>query len=394
MRVFGGWTSRCVFALCAAIVMIGQAQAGTPLAPDLPAGAVDRSERKKLASDGKALPGTPDVTKLDERLATHHVTRDASIMIRIFKAESELEIWLTTNTGEYALFATYPVCFWSGTLGPKLKEGDRQAPEGFYTVTFAQAYREGARWVYALDLGFPNIFDKLGSRTGSAILIHGGCASIGCFAMTNPVNDEIDKLVLRSIEAGQAYVPIHVFPFRMTSENFNRYDVPQWRDFWRNLKEGYDLFERTHRPPRVSVCETSYMFDPVSQIEAANPGPIGVCPTTEAMLRDLDELNSRVAIQDGQPEEKHPVPGYAFLQLVRPPSLNMTRIGLSSYQQPSGTTGGGVRRLPCSLTLPSCRKYAALRDKIAEKAAIAAAEEKVNANKVVPHKKRRHTASR
>jgi murein L,D-transpeptidase YafK len=395
MRVLGGYRSRCAFALCAAIVMIGQAQAGTPLAPDLPAGAVDRGARKKLASDGKVLPGTPDLTKLDERLATHHVTRDASIMIRIFKAESELEVWMTTNTGEYALFATYPVCFWSGTLGPKLKEGDRQAPEGFYTVTFGQAYREGARWVYALDLGFPNIFDKLGSRTGSAILIHGGCASIGCFAMTNPVNDEIDKLVLRSIEAGQAYVPIHVFPFRMTSENFNRYDVPQWRDFWRNLKEGYDLFERTHRPPRVSVCDNSYVFEPVSQIEAANPAPIGACPTTEATLRELDELNSRVAVQEGElPEEKRAASGYAFLQLVRPPAVNMTRIGLSAYQQPFGQTTGAGRRLPCSLTLPSCRKYAALRDKIAEKAAITAAEEKLNANKAAAHKKRRHTASR
>jgi len=138
--------------------------------------------------------------------------------------------------GSNTLFATYPVCFWSGTLGPKLKEGDRQAPEGFYTVTFPQAYREGTRWVVGLDLGFPNSFDRVNARTGSAILIHGGCASIGCFAVTNPVNDEIDKLVLRSIGAGQAYVPIHVFPFRMTSENFNRYDVPQWRDFWRNLK--------------------------------------------------------------------------------------------------------------------------------------------------------------
>src|SRR5262249_30128141 len=113
MRQFSGYLNLCAFALCAMVVMISQAQAGPPLAPDLPEGAVDRSARKKLASDGKVLPGTPDLTKLDERLAAHHVTRDASIMIRIFKAESELEVWMTTNTGEYALFATYPVCFWS-----------------------------------------------------------------------------------------------------------------------------------------------------------------------------------------------------------------------------------------------------------------------------------------
>jgi len=365
MRFFLRHLNYCVFGLCVVIVMVGEAQAGAPLAPDLPAGAVDRAERKQLAAEGKVLPGTPDLTKLDERLTTHHVTRDASIMIRIFKAESELEVWITTNTGEYALFATYPVCFWSGTLGPKLTEGDRQAPEGFYTVTFPQAYREGARWVVGLDLGFPNAFDRANARTGSAILVHGGCASIGCFAVTNPVNDEIDKLVLRSIEAGQAYVPIHVFPFRMTSENFNRYDVPQWRDFWRNLKDGYDLFERTHRPARVSVCDTSYVFDPVSQIEAANPGPIGVCPTTEAMLRGL---NARVAEQTPRPKASNSVP----MQVSDNPAA-------SDH---------------CSATLASCRKYTALLDKREKKEAVAAEEEKISDNRSTGQKNRRRTASR
>ena len=377
MRLFFQYLNRCVFAVCAATMMIGEAQAGVPLAPDLPAGAVDRVERKRLATEGKLpLPGTPDLAKLDERLASHHVTRDASIMIRIFKAESELEVWMTTNTGEYTLFATYPVCFWSGTLGPKLKEGDRQAPEGFYTVTLPQAYRAGARWVVGLDLGFPNSFDKVNSRTGSAILVHGGCASIGCFAVTNPVNDEIDKLVLHSIEAGQAYVPIHVFPFRMTSENFNRYDVPQWRDFWRNLKDGYDLFERTHRPPRVSVCDSSYVFEPVNRIEAANPGPIGVCPTTEAMLRGPDDLNSRVADQ----------------KTATPTTTHMAPTDGKTI--PTNVKANLASRLSCSPVLASCRKYAALLDKRAKKEAVAMEEERIGANRSFARKNRGHTVSR
>jgi murein L,D-transpeptidase YafK len=404
MGLFFRHLSRCVFGLCVAVVVTGQAQAGPPLAPDLPAGAVDRVEHRRLASEGKVLPGTPDLTKLDERLATHHVTRDASIMIRIFKAESELEVWMTTNTGGYALFATYPVCFWSGTLGPKLKEGDRQAPEGFYTVALAQTYRDGARLPVALDLGFPNSFDKLNARGGSGILIHGDCASIGCFAMTNPVNNELNKLVLRSLNAGQAYVPIHVFPFRMTKENFNRYDIPEWRDFWRNLKEGYDLFERTRRPQRVSVCDNSYGFQAASKIEGANPGPIAVCPRTEAVLRELDDLNTRVAEQTGPlPAQAKPVPAYAFLYLVRTPNapaLNMTRIGSSSYQQLAGeTVRAGVsailtRSLRCSMVLSSCRRYAALRDKLATKAVIVAEEEHISAMQPVVYKKRRRTASR
>ena len=353
---------RYIFALCAVVVMLGHALAASPLAPDLPGGAVDRSERKRLAVEGKLpLPGTPDLGKLEERLTTHHVTSDASIMIRIFKAESELEVWMTDNTGEYVLFATYPVCFWSGTLGPKIREGDRQAPEGFYTVTLPQAHREGARWVVGLDLGFPNVFDRVNARSGSAILVHGGCASIGCFAVTNPVNDEINKLVLRSIEAGQAYVPIHVFPFRMTRENFDRYDVPHWRDFWRNLKEGYDLFERTHRPPRVSVCDNSYVFDPVSQVAAANPAPIGTCPTTEAMLRKPD-------FKETASSTKMPDPASA--QVVN----------------------NRAKPLHCSTTLASCRKYAALRDKRAKKEAVAAEERKIGGDRSRGGKNRSRTA--
>jgi murein L,D-transpeptidase YafK len=387
MRLFSGHLSHWVFGLCAAIVMVGQAHAGIPLAPDLPAGAVDRAQRKRLADEGKLpLPGTPDLTKLDERLATHHVTRDASIMIRIFKAESELEVWMTTNTGAYTLFATYPVCFWSGTLGPKLKEGDRQAPEGFYTVTFPQAYREGARWVVGLDLGFPNSFDRVNARTGSAILIHGGCASIGCFAVTNPVNDEIDKLVLHSIEAGQAYVPIHVFPFRMTSENFNRYDVPQWRDFWRNLKEGYDLFERTRRPPRIGVCDNSYVFDAASELEGANPGPIAMCPRTEAMLHELDGLKSRAADQMPSPPQKTTSPPTS-VAVSNPPQS-------SGEAAPAGVSVSRTERLPCSLVLASCRKYAALSDKRAKKEAVAAEEERIGTQHSIVPKKHRRAASR
>ncbi len=402
MRLSFGPLCRCVFGLCAALLVATQAEAGPPLAPDLPAGAVDRAEHRRLASEGKVLPGTPDLTKLDERLAAAHVTKDASITMRIFKAESELEVWMTTNTGEYTLFATYPVCFWSGTLGPKLKEGDRQAPEGFYTITSPQTHREGARWPVSIDLGYPNSFDKVQQRDGSAILIHGGCASIGCFAMTNPVNDELNKLVSRALSAGQAYVQIHVFPFRMTPENFARYDNPQWRDFWRNLKDGYDLFERTRRPPRISVCDNSYGFQAASKIESANPGPVAVCPRTEAMLHELHELNTRVAEQTAPPPptESKPAPAYAFLHLVRPPVSYMSRIGSSSYQQPAGETArAGVspvltRRLPCPAALSSCRRYAALRDKLAEKAAIAAEEARVSSKQPAVHKKRGHTASR
>lgn len=251
-----------------------------------------KAERKRAAAKGDLpLPGTPDLSRLEERLAEKAVPSGASILIRIFKAESELEVWLSSNdgTGRYALFATYPICFWSGGLGPKLKEGDRQAPEGFYTVDRDLAHPNGPRWPRALDIGFPNPFDQVHARTGSAILIHGGCSSIGCYAMSNAVADEIRKLSVRSLEAGQAYIPVHIFPFRMTDANLAHYAKSEWSSFWSNLKEGHDLFERTHRAPLVAVCGTHYEFRDTDQLGSANPGPIIVCPSTETKITELRE---------------------------------------------------------------------------------------------------------
>ena len=152
--------------------------------------AAERAARKEIAAQGKPLPGTPDLERLEERLAKKGLPEGASMLIRIFKAESELEVWMSRGDGAgYALFAKYPICIWSGTLGPKLREGDRQAPEGFYTVTLPQAHPGGQRHPQAINIGFPNPFDKVHARSGSHILIHGGCASIGCFAMTNAVNE-------------------------------------------------------------------------------------------------------------------------------------------------------------------------------------------------------------
>ncbi len=263
---------------------------------------------------------------------------------------------------QYTLFATYPICYWSGTLGPKLKEGDRQAPEGFYTVTLPQSHPNGQRHPLALNIGYPNTFDLLHARSGSDILIHGGCASIGCFAMTDAVYKEIRTLAVRALDAGQAYVPVHVFPFRMTEENLARYETPDWRAFWRNLKDGYDLFERTHRPPRISVCGGRYDVRGGEPDRCPNPGPIAVCPRTAALIEELNKINARGAEQEGPlpPQSKlafELIPSY----LGGPTTANLERRGANSLQQlapayaaprrqpdPDPTTGllAGAARLP------------------------------------------------
>lgn len=249
--------------------------------------APDRVERQRAAATGALpLPGTPNVGVLQERLREKGVTLASPILIRIFKAESELEIWKQTKGGPFVLFATYPICHWSGTLGPKLRDGDRQAPEGYYTVSRAQARHVG-RWPISIDVGFPNILDQSQARTGSDILIHGGCSSVGCFAMTNPVSEEIHQLTLAAIDAGETLVPVHILPFRMTNDNMVAQSASPWRPFWNNLKEGYDLFEQTKLPPMVGVCSGRYIFS--EGRPGAAPGALDACEPTLASIREQDQ---------------------------------------------------------------------------------------------------------
>jgi murein L,D-transpeptidase YafK len=389
---------RVILAVCAAVLALALARSALAL-PDARDLAADRAERKRAASNGQPLPGTPDLSRLDERLARRGLPADAAILIRIFKAESELEVWIDRGgNARYALFATYPICYWSGTLGPKLKEGDRQAPEGFYTVTLPQANPNGPRWPKSLDIGFPNSFDMLHARSGSYILIHGGCASIGCFAMTNGVNKEIHTLAVRALDAGQAYVPIHVFPFRMTEENLVRNQRPAWRAFWRNLKDGYDLFERTHRPPRISICGGRYDFEASDPLDGANPGPIAMCPTAATLLMELAQIKSRTAVGAGSAssvEKTHLA--FAGAALWAPARGHLIERGRNSMAQLApkyfvpNANPALVRPLPCSLALPGCRKYVELRETLLKKASAVFEPPAVKKKRV---KKKRHKHKR
>ncbi len=247
-----------LLALCAGLFAVSSvAQA---LSIELKDVAADRIERQRAAEAGRLpLANTPDVEKLDARLAAAGLTSGAPILMRVFKASSELELWM--KKGErFVLFATYPICHWSGTLGPKLKEGDKQTPEGFYTITNRQTRHLG-RWRNAINLGFPNVFDRTHGRSGSFILMHGGCSSVGCFAMTNPVMSEIHGLTKAAIERGQRHVPVHIFPFRMTDEALAERRGDERHPFWTALKTGYDSFERTRKPPRITVCKRAYYIE-------------------------------------------------------------------------------------------------------------------------------------
>ena len=253
--------------IVAVIIVIALGAAGyyllTPAGREL----IDRAHNHLTRSDhlarfraGETLPGTPDLARFDERLAAHGASPGVPVFIRIFKLEWELELWVKKD-GRFVHFATYPICKWSGRLGPKLREGDRQAPEGFYTVD-AGALKPDSRWHRSFNLGFPNSFDQAHGRTGSFLMVHGGCGSIGCYAMTDPAVDEIWRMVTAALENGQPRFAVHVFPFRMTERNLRLRRGQKWESFWADLKLGHDLFEQSRVPPAVSVCDGRYAFAP------------------------------------------------------------------------------------------------------------------------------------
>jgi murein L,D-transpeptidase YafK len=201
----------------------------------------------------------------------------APILIRLFKEESTLEVWKQQEaTGRYALLKSYDVCAWSGVLGPKIKEGDRQAPEGFYTIRPAQMNPDSSYYL-AFNMGYPNDFDRAHGRTGSELMVHGACSSRGCYSMTDENIQEIYTLGRLAFQGGQRDFQVQAFPFRMTPENLARHSDNPNMPFWLMLKEGYDHFEAIGQPPKVDVCDRRYVFNAVPA-DSGSFIPAAACP--------------------------------------------------------------------------------------------------------------------
>lgn len=206
----------------------------------------------------------------------------SSIFIRIFKEDSELEVWKVRPDGRYYLFKTYPICNWSGELGPKIAQGDRQSPEGFYTITRAQM-NPNSGFHLAFNLGYPNLYDRANRRTGDFLMVHGKCRSAGCYAMTDGLIEEIYALAREAFLGGQETIHVHALPFRLTAENLARYRKHPAYRFWQTLKEGYDYFEATRLPPDVLVCERRYVVNarPIQNVSYRRVDPEAACPMLE-----------------------------------------------------------------------------------------------------------------
>lgn len=207
-------------------------------------------------------------------LHTKNMAKESPILIRIFKEESELELWKVDKSGRFALLQSYPICRWSGDLGPKVQEGDRQAPEGFYTIT-PELMNPNSYYHLAINTGFPNAYDRANGRTGASLMIHGDCASVGCYAMTDEQIAEIYSLAREAFFGGQRSFQIQAYPFRMNPLNMARHRNSPHLAFWKVLKEGHDHFEVTRKEPKVAVCDKQYVFDAQS---SGKFNPVDRCP--------------------------------------------------------------------------------------------------------------------
>jgi murein L,D-transpeptidase YafK len=212
-----------------------------------------------------------------------NMPKDSPILVRVFKEESELEVWKQDTTAQYQLLKVYPICRWSGELGPKKVEGDRQAPEGFYSIT-PGLMNPNSNYYLAINVGFPNAFDKSNGYSGAFLMIHGDCSSRGCYAMTDEQIGEIYSLARESFLGGEKSFQIQAYPFRMTAANLARHRTNPNLAFWKMLKEGNDHFEVTHLEPKVDVCERHYVFDAQPPAGSTKPlafTPSGRCPAYE-----------------------------------------------------------------------------------------------------------------
>ncbi|WP_246510229.1 L,D-transpeptidase family protein [Bradyrhizobium glycinis] len=223
------------------------------------------TDQASLATNAKANQPVPP--KLIAAMAEKDMDLQSPILVRLFKQEAELEVWKQTRSGQFALLKTYPICRWSGDLGPKVREGDRQAPEGFYSINPSQMNPQSAYYL-SFNTGYPNAFDKALGRTGSQLMVHGDCSSRGCYAMTDEQIAEIYSLGRESFFGGQKAFQLQAYPFKMTPVNMARHRNNPNMPFWKMIKQGYDHFEVTRQEPKVDFCEKKYVFDAAKPADA------------------------------------------------------------------------------------------------------------------------------
>jgi murein L,D-transpeptidase YafK len=216
----------------------------------------------------------PLPAKIVAKMKAKGMEKNSPIYFRLFKDEHVVEVWKQKVNGKFEMIQNYNICAWSGTLGPKYKEGDRQAPEGFYAIKAPQM-NPASQYYLSINTGFPNTYDRAHGRTGAHLMLHGACSSSGCYSLTDDNISEVFAFARDAFAGGQQEIILEALPFRMTPEKMALYSKHKDFAFWQMIKEGYDYFELTKTPPKVGFCEKKYAFNKpeATNINAACPAP-------------------------------------------------------------------------------------------------------------------------
>jgi murein L,D-transpeptidase YafK len=272
---------------------IGSRLAGLLLAASLAAMLAGCEGDQLAGGSGRSL--APISSQTLALMQEHDTATSSPTLIRTFKKEAEFEIWKMKSDGRYALLKTYPMCRWSGQLGPKTREGDRQVPEGFYPITPGQM-NPNSNYYLSFNVGYPNAYDRAFGRTGGTIMVHGACSSAGCFSMTDEQIAEIYAIARESFNGGQREIQMQSYPFHMTAENLAKHRLDPNIDFWKQLKNGSDHFEVTKMEPPVGVCGKHYVF-------GAKETGLNASEACPALHRD-DQVESEVAAKQTHDDEE------------------------------------------------------------------------------------------
>jgi murein L,D-transpeptidase YafK len=264
--------------------------------------------------------------------------KESPILVRLYKEESELEVWKEDRDGQFQLLKTYPICRWSGELGPKIKQGDRQAPEGFYTIT-PGLMNPNSSYYLAINIGFPNAYDSANGRTGQFLMIHGDCSSAGCYAMTDEQIAEIYALARESFFGGQRSFQIQAYPFRMTPLNMAKHRNSPHMAFWKMLKQGNDHFEVSRREPKVAVCDKRYVFDAETNGKFS---PAGACPPYQ-VNQELANAVAEKQKRDERQFSEYVSKGTPTVAVVTRTDGGMHPTFQAAFQKPYADASGVIR---------------------------------------------------
>lgn len=200
---------------------------------------------------------------LRKDLTRQQFAEDYEIFMVAYKEEGKFQLWCKNpDEAEYRLFKTYDFCEHSGTLGPKVKEGDLQTPEGFYKVN---VFNPESSFYLSLGINYPNKVDL--ARTGKTvkpggdIYIHGNCVTVGCIPLTDDKIKEVYLLALFAKGGRKHEIPVYIFPFKMTASKMKKYTAqfPQHAAFWETLQLAYQKFEQNKTLPHIKESKGVYL---------------------------------------------------------------------------------------------------------------------------------------